>query len=144
MCRCHTRNERYRWFQTTVGMCRAAVGIGTSEVVGDIGAALKIRFAVIRAGSRLYHGSSPGLEETVFDLPPLVSTRSASRHSLTCLRGAGMSDPSPADKASRLAPANGQDGECRANRNLGCSTQVGGKRHFGQVVPKPLAACQPK
>jgi len=49
------------------------------------------------------HHHARGREETVFDLPSLVSTRSACRRSSTCVREAGMSDRASAEDTSQLA-----------------------------------------
>ena len=52
------------------------------------------------------HHHARGREETVYDLPPLVPTRSASGKSSTCLREAGMSNRAPAEDPGKLANRN--------------------------------------
>jgi hypothetical protein len=49
------------------------------------------------------HHHARGREETVFDMPPMVSAESASGKAATGLREAGMPDQAAAENTSELA-----------------------------------------
>lgn len=127
MCCCHTRNERYRW----VPADRWHVPCGCWN--RNFGGGWRYWRGRDRVFTTDHHRAAKrpcSVYRRLFRPDPRVGVRQPVCGEPACQAGCRRK------WQAGWRAANGQDGECRANSNLGCSPQVDGKRHFDKWPKK--------